>query len=1797
MEQLLIELKNRGIGLWLDGDSLRVNAPKGTMNDDLRAQISRHKAVLVDLLRGRTEVQELPAIAPDPRARYEPFPLTDVQHAYWMGRRGLVELGNVSTHFYFELDCERIDVRRLSDALQRVIGRHEMLRAVVDEGGMQRILPRVPPFVIPLQDCSLLSAAEAEQKILEIRGRMSHQVLPSDRWPLFEVRATVLPEGRTRLHVSLDMLVLDAWSMFILFREWFQLYDSPDAELPAIDVSYRDYILAERQIVGRASHRRATQYWMSRIDTLPAAPELPVRAVAPDETPRFSRRRGRIDGARWSRLKELVRTKGLTVSGLLLAAYAEVIARWSSTPHFTLNLTLFNRLPLHPHVDRLLGDFTSLVLLEVDHRDGSATFLERARRLQRQLMDDLGHREVSGVEVLREWMHRRDARMRAAMPVVFTSALVLRGDGGEDAGLVERFGPMVYGVSQTPQVWLDNQAMEVGGELVFNWDAVDAVFEDGVLDAMFGAYCELLRELADVPSAWHAAGVVELPEAMRALRAATNATRTPEVEGLLHTGFVAHAAARPDAPAVIASDRTITYGALLAESAALARRLRAAGAAPGKLVAILMRKGWEQVVGVMGTLLAGAAYMPLDARLPRKRRMELLAIGEARHVVTQPNILDDADRAALEGTSAVLEVVPAEPAAAALEIPEARQVPDDLAYVIFTSGTTGVPKGVMIQHRGAVNTVAHVNRMHGVSPADRVLAVSSLGFDLSVYDIFGPLSAGGTVVIPDPDRHLDPVHWKELVERQGVTLWNSAPQLMRMLLDTFAAGEVGSDRLRAALLSGDWIPLDVPGRLATHYPNARTTSLGGATEASVWSNSYRIEQVDPAWPSIPYGKPLPNQTMWVLDHRMRPCPDHVTGKIYIGGVGLAHGYWRDAEKTAQSFVRHPVTGERLYETGDLGRYLADGNIQFLGRGDEQVKIRGHRVEPGEVASVLRQHPEVEEAAVLVTGTSRDRRELVAYVELDARRVDQLGVLLAPPEEARAVCAAPLASTLGDELVARAGGDGHAAVLARVVSKLVDARNGGLEVLGVGDEIVATAEHVLPALKRAGCRFLATATAQQALERARADLAPHGDAVDVRLLDLEVRPDFQGYERHRHDLVLAAGRLCSRGDPGRALEHARELLRPGGRLVVLEPTRATGSADVRAGLASGLDGDGERDGDAVLSEDAWQQALRRAGFVDAACCRPAQVTPDAPGPRIFVAAAPLSVALLDARAVARYLADRLPEYMVPKYVVQVGRVPVSSNGKIDYRALPPVPEDAAIGLSERVEPRTEEERLIRDVWARVMNRDDIGVTDNFFDLGGDSLTATRLVREINAILPFALDLAEVVENPTIEGLANVYAAHVREQGAAGDGASAGGRREVARAFPALLVDERRILTDVLEGTKRIEALEQRWLDGAAANDAVLVTGATGWIGAYVVAEILATSEADVFCLVRAEGEGEARARMIDVLRAYRLLPDAAALERIKVVPGRLERPRMGLDERSWRALSCAVSGVYHFAASVSTVGDYEELSALNVRPVEEIVRFALEGRRKAIFYGSSAAVNLRHGADGFFVIPEEGMTSSPAGLLNGYAQTKWTAEQLVAAASHRGVPAKIFRISHALPAEDGFVRRRVYMVEAVLAAARRVGAVPDWPESRVYGVPVDKLARILVACARAGGRADGGTEVIHVDNRTPMDMAATVRILHAADGVRDAPIVPREEWRGMCFSAASSLPAEHAALATRLFEPTVAGALVEIMFGKEGVESAYLDRLPGGPEMIVGLTQPDYWERYARAVRFAGEAVPQAGAPS
>jgi pyochelin synthetase len=549
---------------------------------------------------------------------------------------------------------------------------------------------------------------------------------------------------------------------------------------------------------------------------------------------------------------------------------------------------------------------------------------------------------------------------------------------------------------------------------------------------------------------------VGLPAAQLARRREANATAAPTRGRLLHQDLIDACRARPQATAVISPHGPMTFGQLLQRAGAIAHRLSSQAPDAREPVAIVLPKGPDQIAAVLGALLAGRPYLPIDTHQPAVRRAAILNDAGVSDVVTggRPDDADWPDHVRLT----TLDALEADAASAGAAFEPIAAAQEDLAYIIYTGGSTGVPKGVMIRHAAAENTVDDLCERLGLGPDDRVLGLSHLGFDLSVFDVFGVLGRGGTLVLPDPDRLCDPSHWAELASEHRVTIWNSVPAQMQMLVECIQSGAIGRARdipLRHVMLSGDWIPTDLPDRIWSVMPGVALLSLGGATEASIWSVYHPIQPSDRGRASIPYGRPLRNQALHVLDGGLRPRPDWVAGDLYLAGRGLSDGYVASPDNKA--FTRDPESGERLYRTGDVCRYQDDGEVELLGREDLQVKVRGHRIELREIEGAAVMIDGVDAAVAAAIGERENRNlalaiEPAAGADLDpaaiaaqlSRRLPSYMV----PQTIRMVSRLPLtgnnkvdriaaAKLLADRAVAREGGEvGGEEALASPTEQLV-----------------------------------------------------------------------------------------------------------------------------------------------------------------------------------------------------------------------------------------------------------------------------------------------------------------------------------------------------------------------------------------------------------------------------------------------------------------------------------------------------------------------------------------------------------------------------------------------------------------------------------------------------------------------------------------------------------------------------------------------------------------------------------------
>ncbi|NME51143.1 KR domain-containing protein [Desulfovibrio piger] len=1108
-------------------------------------------------------------LVPAPDEAFEPFPLSDMQQAYWIGRdQSGLALGGVSCHFYFEAQARGLDADRYEEAWNRLILRQPMLRTIILDGERQQVLEKVPHYTIRRHDLRQSSPEEAAAHFERIRMEMSHEVLDVGRWPNFRVEVSLLPDDALRIHLSFDLILSDFHGISQMLAELSLIYNGQEDKLPVLDITFRDYRLAEERYRATGIYARDRDYWLARLDDLPAAPRLPLAtSPAAIDRPVFSRRMTTLDKETWQRIKQRGDARGLAPTAVALATFAEVLGCWSEEKRFCINLTLFNRLPLHRQVNALVGEFTSNSLLAVDLTQGGS-FETRAGRLWSRLWDDMEHRSFSGIRVLRE-LGRRRGTAAGIMPVIFTSALSMESSSGTFA--LGQMGHEVYSISQTPQVWLDHQLFEVDGELRIVFDYVRDLFPDGMIDAMFEAYAEALRRLSRDDAAW-----------------------------------------------------------------------------------------------------------------------------------------------------------------------------------------------------------------------------------------------------------------------------------------------------------GDAVP------------GIRVMAMGGATEASIWSNFHETGPDDARWASVPYGRPLANQAFAVLDDRLQPRPDWVAGDLYISGDGLALGYWNDPEKTAGAFLPAGDGHPRLYRTGDTARYHDDGTLEFLGRKDEQVKIHGYRVEPGEIESVLKAHPAVNNAAVLLHKGAEGELSLTAYVEADpghrgeivreeraasrledglplradgregldeerflpvwdkmkelyaaavtaaleelgffghgyrdtetflhdsgisprygrwlARAVKALHDLgladrdgdgvwqrrgTAPDREACLAFCADRAGELGyspqemallartvRELPAILREDVHSAefytsaevpgfyqkifgasnrLTADLVTGLAAASGNGFRILEVGGGYGTVTRFVLPGLPDGGVTYDFTDISPFFLNKAREEFAGY-PFVNYRLLDLDEDPRLMGFEPHGYDLILAGNVLHDAADIRRSLKYLTGLLKPSGILLMQEETVFQLPFDLSMGLQQGFDSarDEEfRPEQPLLTRELWTKALTEAGLSRPSFLMPPASLESRLGLEVILSEGPSSVARFTPRPLEDHLRGHLPAWMIPVSWTLLDRMPLTRNGKVDRKRL----SGGAVRQRPRtgVTARTRTEQAVAAIWKNVLRVDDVGVTDSFFLSGGDSLSAFQLLRQLEREFGCRLTLRDLLQAPTV-----------------------------------------------------------------------------------------------------------------------------------------------------------------------------------------------------------------------------------------------------------------------------------------------------------------------------------------------------------------------------------------------------------------------------------------------------------------
>lgn len=954
------------------GDSLKLILLTSELNDYFHIYLTHSQVLETENIRQcamlvervlpdyRLVEREELEITPDKENRYNPFELTDIQKAYLMGRDDIYEISSVSTHGYYEYRIE-LNLDRLNLAINRVIAAQPMLRMVINQDGLQHFLkPEETYYEMKINDARDLSEEEFNAFILSIRDEVKQEMRDVSQWPLFSLQAVRRNNIESILIFSADLLCMDAASVGLFKTQVMNTYLHPEAPVEESEFSFRDFVVNLSVINPPEKVEADRKYWIKKIQDFPIAPSLLQKMSAEDVVlPHFERVAAKISALDMEKLNSIAIEMRVTSSVLLLTLYGECLAFWSGQEQTGINVTIFNKYPMHPDIHTLIGDFTSTMLIAVDgiNRD----FSNNAKKIQEDLIQGLEHRAYTGISVGRDLKKMRNLRKQGVIPYVFTSTL------GSQIEELE-FGEEIYSASQTSQVYLDCQIMYSGKDVSVTWDYVVELFDKDMMKNIFSTFINsiyLLLENRDPESAF-----VLSKEEVELINDYNNTSKELPKNTIVEV-FNHIVERMPYKIAVKDTGKSYTFHKLDKVSNSVADKLTHLGIGKGDFVGLIGDRHIETIALLLGILKAGAAYVPVERNHPKERIQEILKKSRSKAIIDSNWLVDNV---ITESNTVHKGAGRSEP-----------------AYTIFTSGSTGKPKGVLITMEAVMNTVFDINQRFEVTQEDVILGLSAMNFDLSVYDVFAMMSTGATLVMVK-DLY-DTAEIYEQADNEKITLWNSVPALIQMM--TFYQKSEKKNKLesiRLVMMSGDYIPLTLPEQIREYEPNAQLISLGGATEGSIWSIYYPINQVSKEWKSIPYGMPLSNQTFYVLNGNRVPCPVGIEGDLWIGGVGVAAGYQNDLEKTEAAFVEDKRFG-RIYKTGDRGRMTSQGYIEFLGRKDGQIKLNGHRVELGEIEHAVCDAVRVNEAVadvveinnskhvyVFVAGTRQSEEEIIKRIK-------------------------------------------------------------------------------------------------------------------------------------------------------------------------------------------------------------------------------------------------------------------------------------------------------------------------------------------------------------------------------------------------------------------------------------------------------------------------------------------------------------------------------------------------------------------------------------------------------------------------------------------------------------------------------------------------------------------------------------------------------------------------------------------------------------------------------------------------
>jgi amino acid adenylation domain-containing protein len=969
IELFLAAVRQRDIKLALDGDRLRASAPAGTLTLELKRAIADRKPELIEYL-SRNE-----GIRPRAGDYVGSHPVSFAQERLWF----LDQLDGASAVYNVPIAVRirgPLQLEALRESLTALVERHAVLRTVVElrEGvPVQTIVPPVPVTMATL-DLRSKPLSEREDELAKALTREARRPFDLARGPLFRALLVRMADADAALLITLHHAVCDAWSLGILNSNLATIYaarvEGLPCPLPPLPVQYVDYARWQRERLTGAELARLVEYWRTQLAGAPLQLDLPTDHPRP-ATPgtrgdciRFELPQPLVTG-----LKQVCRAEDATLFMGLLATFGVLLGRHTNQQEVLIGAPIAGR--TRAEVQHVVGLFVNTLAMRVD-MTGEPSFVDVLHRVRETALGAYAHQDLPFeklVEVLQPDRSRGEHPLVQTM-LVLDNTPAVPGTTSPDM-LVEPIDVQTGTAKFDLSLSLAETASGMQGWLEYNSDLFDLT----TIERLVRRWRVLLE--ASVAEPTRSIGELPLLDAAEREQVVMdwNATTVEYPRVSLAEAVERTVDRTPMAAAVVFGDQTLTYGELERRSNRLARYLRQCGVGPGKIVGLSLERSPEMVVALLAVAKAGGAYLPLDPSYPYERRAFMLR-DSAAHVL----VVDGRAGSDLPPSSGRIVRLDAPDDRAAIAASSSERLtstasPDDPAYVIYTSGSTGVPKGVVVPHRAVLNLLAGVQQQPGIAAGDTVLAITSLSFDIAVFDLWAPLAVGARIVLAPGETAADGVLLRGLLEGSGATILQATPATWRLLIE---AGWRGGRPLKA-ISTGEALPRDLAAQLVERSDDV--WNMYGPTETTVWSTAWQVPR---AVDAVLIGKPMANTQLYVLDRHQQLVPVGVQGELYIGGDGVADGYLGRAELTAERFAENPYmreSGGRMYRTGDLVRWRTDGRLEYFGRNDGQVKLRGFRIELEEIEARLRQHPSVRDAAVAPRTDQRGDQRLVAYLAL------------------------------------------------------------------------------------------------------------------------------------------------------------------------------------------------------------------------------------------------------------------------------------------------------------------------------------------------------------------------------------------------------------------------------------------------------------------------------------------------------------------------------------------------------------------------------------------------------------------------------------------------------------------------------------------------------------------------------------------------------------------------------------------------------------------------------------------------